>query len=145
MKTFDIEEAPDDIDEEDFDVVEFTIRTKAFVMRAPNSETVMALSSAFGLGQEKNSLAAMRNFLENHLLDNGARTIIGWWEDPRDKFGYQNLLEIITWAFEQVAENPTQPSSASASPPRATGQRSTGRAPGKGSTRSTSRRTASAT
>lgn len=144
MKTFEIEERPED-DEVEYDVVEFTIRKQTFVMRAPSSETVMALSSAFGRGQQKNSLAAIRNFLENHMLDKGADTIIEWWEDIDDPFGYKNLLEIITWAFEQVAENPTQPSSASASPPKPTGQRSTGRAPGKGSTRSTSRRVVSAT
>jgi hypothetical protein len=132
-------------EDDELEVVEFTIDGKPFVMRVPSADTVMALSSAFGRNQKQHMLSATRTFIERHVLDGGADTLIDRWEDPDDPFGFEAILDIVKWAMEVSAENPSQPSSAPAPSPKRTGPRSTAAVPPKASTRVRSPRTASTT
>lgn len=62
-----------------------------------------------------------------------------------DAFGLQDIMNIIEWLVEEAGARPTTRSSDSTSSPGTTGSRSTATARQRASSRSTSRRTASAT
>jgi hypothetical protein len=62
-----------------------------------------------------------------------------------DRFGMGDVMNIIEWLVEEASARPTTPPSGSTSSPGSTGTRSTASARQKASTRSPSRRTASAT
>lgn len=62
-----------------------------------------------------------------------------------DAFDIPDIMNIIEWLVEEAAARPTTPPSGSTRSPGPTGQRSTGRARQRASTRSPSARTGSAT
>jgi hypothetical protein len=122
---------------------EFTLAGQEFVAALPSATQLSMLAIAIGDGG-KAALETALNVFDGLLEGNGGarlRKLIAngtvkpsllFWGDELNDQG------IIGALVAQVTGRPTTPSSDSSATPKTSGRRSTGRAPGKGSTRSTS-------
>jgi hypothetical protein len=138
-------------DGEEEKILEFAIGEHEFRSILPSTARVAmfiaAMTDDSGTGE---ALGAIFGFLKDVLLDDGYRQLRKLiTEDVVDLSlltggGEDNDEGIIDWIISEAANNrPTPPSSGSSSSPANGGRRSTGRAPGKGSTRSNSLSTVS--
>lgn len=131
-------------------VLEFSIGGEDFVCDVPTLTQVILLSTASDGATMRGMIQGCLDFLEGILHDDGIRRIKklmakGVITNELLLGGDENNEEgIISWIVEQVSEaRPTEPSVDSSPSPKTTGQRSTGRAPGKGSIPSASQSAAS--
>lgn len=123
------------------ELFEFTIGGTEFAARRPTPGETNVLFASRGAGE---GTTAIWNFLRRVLQDNGWLKLRKLVEDgvvpPSLLFGGDDLNDggIVDTIVEKFAGRPTQPQSDSAELPSSGGRRSTGRAPGRGSTYSSS-------
>lgn len=115
-----------------------TVKTSVLVAHPPTAEQL-----AIALAQGGNEFATMADemsaaldMFRSVLTKEDFTTLVKRLRDPNDEVDLSMLAEIIEWLVEQWQDFPTQPQSASATSPKSSGPRSTGRVAGKGSTRS---------
>lgn len=139
-------------DAPDRKVLEFSIAGEDFVADVPTLTQVILLSTSSDGATMRGMIQGCLDFLEGILHDDGIRRIKklmakGLITNELLLGGDENNEEgIISWIVEQVSEaRPTTASDDSSPSPKTTGQRSTGRAPGKGSILSSSPSAASST
>lgn len=126
--------------------VSFKIDGKEATAYRPTETQIALFSASFGRdATESDRTAALKDFLADTLDTTTYRNILARMRDRDDPFGFAEAMEILEWVMELFTDFPSAPSSDSTPSPKATGGRSTARAPGKGSTRSTSVRGGSAT
>jgi len=145
VKRADQELAPEPDD--DVEILEFSLAGQDFRLK---STQIVLLSTSSDTGTMRGMIGASMDFLEGLMLDDGFRRfkklmtqgvishdlLIGG--DDTNEQG------VIDWIVSQVSEaRPTVSPDDSSPSPKSTGQRSTGRAPGKGSIPSTSHSTGS--
>lgn len=138
---------------EDEDVVEVPIDDMVYVARRPTTAQGMLLGAALSHGgEERNTiifdlisalmgpeaLAHVKKLILARRID--FDDLLGGGSDENPDGG---LIDMIFAEFAASDDRPTQPSAASSSSRAAGGRKSTGRSPGKGSTRTTSRSTGS--
>lgn len=133
---------------EDEDVLEVPIAGTVYLARRPTVAQAALLNSTLA-GNGTDRLGAIFKLIEGLLGEEALEVIKELVWQRRIDFGDllggsdENPMGLIDMIFEGFSERPTQPSDDS-SPSRAPGgRRSTGRSPGKGSTRSASPSTAS--
>lgn len=134
---------------EDEDVVEVNVAGKEYLARRPSTAQYAKFIAAQN-GDGADQTAALFNMVRAILGEDGyqhiSRLIDKRAIDMDDLYGGSGQNPdggIIDRIMGEFGARPTQPSTASSSSQGGTGRRSTGRSPGKGSTRSTSPSTAS--
>jgi hypothetical protein len=146
-KEFPVYEDGEPVFDEDGEQVyeERVVRQDFFTAHKPKMETLILAAARGGrVGTNPaEQLAAVLSLFRAALPEVQMGIIYDRLEDPQDEVGLYMLLEVFEWLQEQWQSFPTPPSSASSAQPRPTGGRSTGRSPGRGSTRSQTGSTAS--
>lgn len=138
MKSF---EAAVEQELSDDDVLEFSVGGQTFRAMRPNPGQSTLVLASFNMGPQR-AITAIYRFLEGILLDDGYDRITEMIGDGTITFDLlfggddKNDQGIIEWIIEEVGARPTQPLSGSSASSNSSGKRSTGRSPGKGSTRS---------
>jgi hypothetical protein len=128
-------------DEDDAQVLEFSIGGEEFVANVPSTTQIVLLATGSEAGTARSLLSAVLEFMEGILQGDGYKRF----RKLMVKGIITNDLLIggdgdIDWIIEQVsAGRPPKPSSDSSPSPETGGKRSTGRAPGKGSIQSGSK------
>lgn len=131
----------DDLDEEE--LLEFEIAGEVFQARKPkDGQAALLLASGHRKARPADQVAAVLEFLDKTLLDDGAERIRDLLSDGLididDLIGGNELNDegIIDWMFGQVDERrPTRPSTGSSGSQKSGGRKSTGRSRGPGSIR----------
>jgi hypothetical protein len=132
------------------EILEFELAGQDFRLNKPTSTQIVLLSTSSDTGTMRGMIGASMDFLEGLMLDDGYRRfrklmtqgIIS--HDLLIGGDDTNEQGVIDWIVAQVTDaRPTGSPDDSSPSPKSTGQRSTGRAPGKGSIRSASPSTAS--
>jgi hypothetical protein len=125
-------------------VLEFSLAGQEFVARIPTTGQVALVAGSGGRSQS-DMIGAVFGFFRGVLLDDGWRRLHALLEDGTVPFEVlfggddNNATGVVEWISTAAGgERPTQPSRDSSPSPDGTGRKSTGRSPGKGSTRSTS-------
>lgn len=144
MKEFKAAARAADDDEEQ--ILEFAIGDNEFRSRLPSTaRTAMFIAAMTDDSSTGEAINAIFSFLKDMLLDDGYRRLRKLISDDVIDLGTltgggdDNDEGIVDWIIGQASENrPTPPSADSSSSPETGGRRSTGRSPGKGSTRLTS-------
>lgn len=116
-----------------------TVKSNTFTTVAPTAEQ-LAITLAHGASEfatHADEMSSALGLFKDVLPQNEYHTLVKRLRDPKDEVDIEMLGEIIAWLVEQWQDFPTQQPSASSRSEKRTGQRSTGRSPGKGSTRST--------
>lgn len=116
-----------------------TIHTSVLTANPPTPEQ-LALALAMGASEFAtlaDEMGAALELFRSILSKEDYRVLIRRLRDPRDEVDLSMLSQIVEWLVEQWQDFPTQPQSASSRSEKPSGPRSTGRSPGKGSTRST--------
>lgn len=115
-----------------------TVRSTQFTAHAPTAEQ-LAMALATG-GHEfatiADEMSAALELFRAVLPPAQYQALTRRLRDPNDEVDIKMLADIVSWLVEQWQGFPTQPQSGSARSSKSIGQRSTGRSPGKGSTRS---------
>jgi len=135
---------------DDEEVLEFRLLDHEFVASKP---TTGQLALIYGtMGEDSNPADVVKStfdFLKGVLKDDGYKVLHGMLQRGEIDLDIliggdeENELGIIDWMMEQVAERPTKAPSDYLQSQKSGGQRSTGRAPGKGSIQSGSPRAGS--
>lgn len=125
--------------------ITFTIDKVEYAAYRPTEDQITLFTAAFG----RDSTGADRteglvNFLHDTLDPASYQRIIARIRDRDDDYGFVQAYELLEWLMEEFTAFSSEGSSSSTTGPKPTGTRSTGRVAGKGSTRSTSARGASA-
>jgi len=115
-------------------VLEFKVGGHELRMLPPDSSS---LAVVIANDSQIEIIKGYKTWLKQHMLDDGDEVLWALVADRTNKFGFEEVMEIVTWAIEETTAHPTQPSAGSSTSRARTGARSTGRSPGKGSTRST--------
>jgi dissimilatory sulfite reductase (desulfoviridin) alpha/beta subunit len=115
-------------------VLEFKVGGHALRMLPPDSSSLAVVLAS---DNQVEVIKGYKSWLAQHMLDDGDKVIWDLVADRSNKFGFEEVMEIVTWAIEETTAHPTQPSSGSSTSRARTGAKSTGRSPGRGSTRST--------
>lgn len=129
---------------DDEEVLEVPIEDKVYTARRPTSAQTGLLSVAIASGGNGAYTKALIDMVEIMLGAEGrahiVRLLANRQIDLDDLLGgtEQNPKGLISEILEQFSGRPTEPSTDSASSQPTGGRRSTGRSPGKGSTRSSS-------
>jgi len=131
---------------EEDQILEFAIGDQEFKSHLPSTaRTAMFIAAMTDESSTGEAIGAIFSFLKDMLLDDGYRRLRKLISDDVIDLGTltgggdDNDEGIVDWIISQAAENrPTPPSADSSSSPETGGRRSTGRSPGKGSTRSPS-------
>lgn len=116
-----------------------TIKVSVLTANPPTAE-MLAIALAHGASEYStlaDEMAAALELFKGVLSKADYRTLITRLRDPKDEVDLSMLGDITEWLVEQWQDFPTQPQSASSRSAKPTGPRSTGRSPGRGSTRST--------
>lgn len=116
-----------------------TIKVNVLTANAPTAEQ-LAITLAHGASEfatHADEMSSALGLFKDVLSPNDYHTLVRRLRDPKDEVDIAMLSEIIEWLVEQWQDFPTQQPSASSRSAKPTGPRSTGRSPGKGSTRST--------
>lgn len=116
-----------------------TVKTNTLTANPPTAEQ-LAVALAHGASEYAtiaDEMSAALELFRAILSPQDYRTLITRLRDPKDEVDISMLGDITQWLVEQWQDFPTQQQSASSPSGKRTGQRSTGRSPGKGSTRST--------
>jgi hypothetical protein len=116
-----------------------TVKANTFTTKAPTAEQ-LAITLAHGASEfatHADEMASALGLFKDVLPTSEYHTLVRRLRDPEDEVDIEMLGEIITWLVEQWQDFPTNSPSVSSRSAKPTGQRSTGRSPGKGSTRST--------
>jgi hypothetical protein len=130
-------------EDEEEKVLEFAIGEQEFRSKIPSTaRTAMFIAAMTDEASTGEAVGAIFAFLKDMLLDDGYRRIRKLITDEVIDLGTltgggdENDDGIIDWIISQASDNrPTPPSADSSSSPETGGRRSTGRSPGKGSTR----------
>jgi hypothetical protein len=125
------------LDDEDETIVH---RRDVFHATMPSDERIFLIAAMAG-DEEAGATAeaaAIMDLFKTSLPEDEYRILRQRLKDPEDDVNLEMLQEVVPWLMEEWSSFPTVPASASLPSPASTGVRSTGRAPGKGSTRSTS-------
>ena len=133
-------------EDEEEKILEFAIGDQEFRSKLPSTaRTAMFIASMTDETGTGDSIAAIFSFLKDMLLDDGYRRLRKMISDDVIDMGTltgggdDNDEGIVDWIISMSADQrPTPPSADSSSLPETGGRRSTGRSPGKGSTRSPS-------
>jgi hypothetical protein len=133
-------------DSEEERILEFAIGDNEFRSKLPSTaRTAMFIAAMTDEGSTGEAVGAIFSFLKDMLLDDGYRRLRKLISDDVIDLGTltgggdENEDGIVDWIISQASEDrPTPPSADSSSSPETGGRRSTGRSPGKGSTRSPS-------
>ena len=146
MKEFHVA-AQDAVDDEQGEekVLEFSVAGEDFIASVPTTGQIALVAGTSG-GTETEQLSAVFGFLRGVLQGDGFIRLRRLIESGRVPFEVvfggdeNNASGIVEWLVQAGLgdERPTQRSGGSSSSRSTTGPRSTGRAPGKGSTRSPS-------
>lgn len=115
-----------------------TVKVSKFKANAPTAEQ-LALALAHGAHEFAtiaDEMSAALELFRAVLPPAQYQTLMRRLRDPNDEVDIVMLGEIVEWLVEQWQDFPTQPPVASTRSSKSTGVRSTGRSPGKGSTRS---------
>lgn len=127
--------------DEDEDGNEVVVRRDDFVAKMPTEEQMLLIFAMGGredatIGDE---IASILDVLKSSLGPEQYRVLYRRLKDPDDlDVTIESIEEIFEWLVEQWQDFPTQPSAGSSGSQASSGGRSTGRAPGKGSTLSSS-------
>ncbi len=116
-----------------------TVKSNILTANPPTPEQ-LAIALAMGASEFStiaDEMAAALDIFRSVLSKADYRILVMRLRDPEDEVDLEMLSEIVEWLVEQWQDFPTQPPSASSRSAKPTGPRSTGRSPGKGSTRST--------
>lgn len=117
-----------------------------FEALVPTESHIALFAASFATdAPEKDRMGAVLDFLRAGLEKTSFSRIRERVADRSDPVDFAVLVEITGWLMELASDFPTKPSSASTSTRVNTGAKSTGRAPSKASTRSSSQRAVSAT
>jgi hypothetical protein len=118
---------------------EKVLRQDLFHATAPTEESLFLLAAAAGDedGGVTSEAAAVLGVFRQALPEKEFRVLRERLKDPEDDVDIAMLQDVFAWLMEEWAGFPTVPSSDSPVSPPKTGTRSTGRAPGRGSTHST--------
>jgi hypothetical protein len=143
MKEF--KSAAKSAEEGEEEILEFAIGDEEFRSKLPSTaRTAMFVASMSDESTTGDAIAAIFAFLKDMLLDDGYRRLRKLISDNVIDLGTltgggdENEDGIVDWIIGQASNRPTQPPTDSSTSPASTGLPSTGRSPGKGSTRSTS-------
>lgn len=122
--------------DDEYNVIESDI----FHATQPTDERLFLIAAMVGDEDAVGSEAtATLELLRDSLPPDEYRTLRRRLADPDDQDATLEVVqEVIEWLMEQWTAFPTQPSSDSSTSQTPSGTKSTGRAPGRGSTRSTS-------
>jgi hypothetical protein len=115
------------------------IRSDTFHATMPTEERLFLVAAM--LGDEDNAgaeAAGVMELLRDILPPAEFKVMRTRLADPADSVDMETLQEVLEWLMEKWSTFPTEQSSASSKSPTTSGTKSTGRAPGPGSTRSTS-------
>lgn len=119
-------------------------RADTFHSTRPTDEMLFLTASMMGDDANASSeAAAVMDLFRDTLPTAEFRILKERLADPDDAVDLEALQEVLAWLMEQWSDFPTVPSSDSPTSPTSTGQKSTGRVRGPGSTRSASPSTAS--
>lgn len=126
---------------------EFLIDDEPYTVNPPDTTQIVLFQSAFQATdvQEADKIQELKEFTRSIFDAAGYRAIMERVRDKKDPFDLVVLMQVIFAIIEEVTDFPTEESSDSTTARKPTGARSTGRAPGKNSTRSTSPRGGSTT
>lgn len=127
--------------DEDEDGNEIEIRRDNFVATMPSEEQLMLVYAQGGNSEASvgDELSAVLRVFKDALPPAQHKVLMARFRDPDDvDVDSEALMEIFGFLMEQWQDFPTQSPPVSSASPEKTGVRSTGRAPGRGSTRSTS-------
>jgi hypothetical protein len=116
-----------------------TIKANTFTAMHPTAEQ-LAITLAHGASEfatHADEMSSALGLFKDVLPANEYHVLVRRLRDPKDEVDIEMLAGIIEWLVEQWQDFPTPPPSASSRSAKPTGPRSTGRSPGKGSTRST--------
>lgn len=117
-----------------------------FEAMAPTESQIAIFAASFATdAPDKDRMGAVLEFLRGAVEKTSFSRIRERLLDRKDPLDFSVLVDISGWLMELTTDFPTQPSSDSTKSPVSTGGRSTGRAPSKASTRSSSALAASAT
>jgi hypothetical protein len=120
------------------------LRTDTFHATKPTDEMLFLTAALMGDEDTVGSEAtAVLDLFRDALPYAEFRTLKERIQDPEDSVDLDVVQDVLGWLMESWSDFPTVPSSGSSSSPTSTGTKSTGRAPGKGSTRSPSPSTVS--
>jgi hypothetical protein len=114
------------------------VRSDTMEAIRPTEERIFLFVAALG-GEDVNfadEAAAILALFRDVLRPTDFSVLRERLSDENDEVDLTMLREIMEWLVAQWADFPTQPSSGSSESPTPIGTTSTGRAPGKGSTRS---------
>jgi hypothetical protein len=114
------------------------VRSDTMEAKRPSEERIFLFVAALG-GEDVNfadEAAAILSLFRDVLRAQDYAVLRERLGDENDEVDLTMLREVMEWLVAQWADFPTQPSSDSSPSPTPTGVTSTGRAPGKGSTRS---------
>lgn len=125
------------VDDEDEENV---LRSDTFHATMPTDERLFLIAAAMGQDDEgvASEAAAIMDLLRDSLPPAEYRVLRSRLADPADSVDMEVMSEVLEWLMEKWSDFPTQPSSESSKSPTTSGQKSTGRVRGPGSTRSTS-------
>jgi hypothetical protein len=115
-----------------------TIKVSTLTAKPPTAEQ-LAITLAHGASEfatHADEMASALGLFKDILSPADYQTLVRRLRDPKDEVDIEMISDIISWLVEQWQDFPTQPPSASSRSEKPTGPRSTGRSPGKGSTRS---------
>jgi hypothetical protein len=114
-------------------------RRDVFHATQPTDERIFLIAALAGDEDAGASAeaAAIMDLFKTSLPEDEYKILRQRLKDPEDDVDLTMLQEVVPWLMEEWSAFPTVPASASLESPPSTGVRSTGRAPGKGSTRST--------
>lgn len=135
---------PDDAEE----LFEFTLAGQEFQARIPDVGQISILLSARSTARR---IMAVHRLLQKLVLDDGYERLNDLLMDGKIEFGTLfggdtlNERGVLDVMIQEAVGRPTQPSSDSGRSQSSAGRKSTGRSPGKGSTRSASSPTDSPT
>lgn len=115
-----------------------TVKANIMTANAPTAEQ-LAITLAHGASEfasHADEMASALGLFKDVLDPKDYHILVRRLRDPKDEVDLAMLADIIEWLVEQWQDFPTQQPSASSRSAKPTGPRSTGRSPGKGSTRS---------
>lgn len=123
--------------DEDEEGNEFVVRHDDFTAATPTEEQLMLVFAQAGREDSSagDEVAAVLQVFKDVLPRDQYRVLIARFRDPEDvDVDSDALLDIFRWLMEQWQDFPTKQPSDSSGSRASSGARSTGRAPGKGST-----------
>lgn len=116
-----------------------TVKANTLTAQPPTAEQ-LAITLAHGASEfatHADEMASALGLFRDILNQRDYTILVRRLRDPKDEVDLEMVSEILEWLVEQWQDFPTQQQSASSQSEKRTGKRSTGRSPGRGSTRST--------